>query len=71
MPTKKEALALLERRQANPPVKIDNASLYAGSPMYFYCKLCEGTIALPETFTCAVPTYCDPCELIKDMGWLK
>lgn len=67
---KEEALRDLEERKANPPTKIDNSSLYAGSPMYFYCVLCEGAIVLPEDFTCEVPKLCKHCEFMKEMNWL-
>ncbi len=71
MSEKEKALIALQERQANPPEKIDNASLYAGSPMFFYCKVCDGTIVLPENFTCAVPKLCIECDFLKEMGWLE
>lgn len=71
MTEKQEALIALAERKANPPERINNVSLYAGSPMFFYCKICEGTIVLPESFTCAVPKLCVECEFIKEMGWLE
>ena len=71
MSEKEKALIALQERQDNPPTKIDNASLYAGSPMFFYCKVCDGTIVLPESFTCAVPKLCVECDFLKEMGWLE
>lgn len=71
MSEKEEALIALAERKSNPPEQIDNASLYAGSPMFFYCKICEGTIVLPESFTCAVPKLCVECDFLKEMGWLE
>lgn len=68
---KEKALIALAERQENPPEKIDNWKLYAGSPMYFYCKICDGAIVLPESFTCAVPKLCNECDFMKDMGWLE
>lgn len=68
---KQEALAALKERKDNPPKKIDNASLYAGSPMFFYCKICDGTIVLPESYTCKVPRLCVECDFLKEMGWLE
>jgi len=41
--------------------KVDNGSLYAGSPMYFYCKGCEAEIVVPESYI-ARPKFCDDCE---------
>jgi len=37
---KEAALKTLEERRANPPEQINNASLPAGSSMYFYCISC-------------------------------
>lgn len=43
-----------KRKKENSKVKkIDNSSLPAGSPMYFYCSFCGClTDVLPESFTC-------------------
>ena len=70
MSEKGSALIALAERKSNPPKKIDNSSLYAGSPMYFYCKICDGEIVLPESFTCAVPKLCKECDFLKEMSWL-
>jgi len=71
MSEKEKALIALQERQTNPPKKINNSDLYAGSPMYFYCKICDGAIVLPESFTCAVPKLCDECDFMKGMGWFE
>lgn len=71
MTEKESALLYLAERKANPPEQIDNSSLHAGSPMFFYCKICEGTIVLPESFTCEVPKLCVECNFLKEMGWLE
>lgn len=71
MTEKEKAFIALSERQTNPPKKINNGDLYAGSPMYFYCKICEGTIVLPESFTCEVPKLCDDCNFMKEMGWFN
>ena len=71
VPEKEKALIALQERQANPPTKINNWELYAGSPMYYYCKICDGEIVLPESFTCAVPKLCNECDFLKEMGWLE
>ncbi|KKL06108.1 hypothetical protein LCGC14_2599340 [marine sediment metagenome] len=71
MSEKDKALIALQERQDNPPMKIDNASLYAESPMFFYCKMCDGEIVLPESFTCAVPKLCNECDFMKEMGWFE
>ena len=70
---KKFALKALQKRRANPPKQIDNLSLYAGSPMYFYCKSC-GHLAdtLQENYFLSTPKkLCDECYALKDMGWLE
>lgn len=46
--------------------RVDNGSLRAGSPMYYYCKTCGEEIVLPEEHTCPAPKLCDGCvELEK------
>ena len=69
-PIKERALRELQERIDNPPEKIDNWKLYAGSPMYFYCKLCEGTIVVPENWI-TKNDYCEPCAMIKEFGFLN
>lgn len=68
------ALAALAQRKANVPPQINNASLYAGSPMYFYCQLCgHQSDVVPELY---IPShnypkkYCAACQPIVDAGWL-
>ena len=70
--TKAAALKELHKRQANRPKQIDNASLYAGSPMYFYCVVC-GHIAdtLPEGYLTRPARLCTPCQEMKEAGWLE
>ena len=41
--------------------RVDNASLYAGSPMYYYCRLCGNEMVLPESHMSMAPRYCDDC----------
>lgn len=58
------------RVEANKDLEhVDNASLYAGSPMFFYCRKCRiHTVTLPESFTCKPKTICDPCKVLVDHG---
>lgn len=72
MTPKLQAIMEFNKRKANPPKRIDNASLYAGSPMYFYCVLC-GHLAdtKPESFTTPIRKLCGECQTMKDMGWLE
>ena len=69
---KEFALARLGERRANPPEQIDNGSLIAGSPMYFYCISC-GWLAdtKPESYLTPVRKLCRECQALKDLGWLE
>ena len=68
---KEVALAALEKRRANKPEHIDNASLYAGSPMYFYCISCgHQSDVLPESYTSIPNKLCTECRALKELGWL-
>jgi len=60
----------VKRKAHNAEKKmIDNASLHAGSPMYYYCDFCcDDTQTLPESHTCAPKTVCDPCKMLRDHG---
>lgn len=60
---KKTALKALQKRRKNPLKKIDNASLYAGSPMYYYCKNCGRlTDTLPKGHHSIPNKFCDECQ---------
>ena len=67
-------LALRDRRKesAKEGYRIDNSSLPAGSPMYFYCISC-GCVAdvLPESYNCQPRKLCEECQALKDLGWLN
>lgn len=70
-----KALALKElkaRQKKNRTEKqIDNSSLYAGSPMYFYCYSCQGVSdILPEDYRCVPKHLCNLCQELKDNGWI-
>ena len=70
---REHALAALKDRRENAPEQIDNASLPAGSPMYYYCKAC-GHIAetKPEGWFVNPPRkLCAECQALKDLGWLE
>ena len=67
---KEEALAAFRERKANQPKHVNNASLYAGSPMYYYCQMCgHESDVLPECHYGASRKLCGPCQTMKDMGW--
>ena len=70
---KEERLRALEERRKNKPEPIDNGSLYAGSPMYYYCISC-GHLAdeKPENWYRTLPAkLCPECQALKDLGWLE
>jgi len=66
-----EAALATRKAQAKKDGRIDNSKLYAGSPMYFYCQGC-GLLAdtKPESYTTPPKRFCDPCQGMKDNGWL-
>ncbi len=67
-----KAERLLAERKANKPQQIDNSSLYAGSPMYFYCRECgHESDVKSEDYTDTPRRYCRPCQEMIDKGWLK
>ena len=62
------ALKKLRERIENCPKQIDNSSLYAGSPMYFYCKVCgHQSDVKPEGYMSTPKRYCDPCWELKEV----
>lgn len=66
------ALAALAERRANPPKKIDNASLPAGSPMYFYCHSCGALSDTKNEMYVLPPSHlCSECSALKELGWLE
>ncbi len=71
---KEAALKALEDRRTENATKekINNASLRAGSPMYFYCKAC-GALAdtKPESYITPPKKLCDECQTLKDLDWLE
>jgi endogenous inhibitor of DNA gyrase (YacG/DUF329 family) len=51
--------------------KIDNSSLMAGEPMYFYCSCCGiQTEVLREDFLFRPFSKCSQCLGLDQMGWL-
>lgn len=60
------------RRQENAGrKKVDNSSLPAEAPMYYYCTSCNHEMKLPENHTCPAPDLCDECKAMKMLGWLE
>lgn len=69
--SREAALQELAERRANPPERMDNSRLPAGSPMYYYCKSCGHEAGvLPETHMDRPPQLCKECQMLKELGWL-
>ena len=63
----KPALLRLHNRIENKPEQINNSSLPAGSPMYFYCRICgHQSDVKSESYTSPVKKYCTDCQELKD-----
>lgn len=63
--------ALIVRRETNKGIKrVNNASLPAGSPMYFYCITCGLVMVEPEGYLSRSKT-CSECGALKELGWLE
>lgn len=63
--------ALEQRRARNAKrERVDNATLFAGSDMYYYCRACGQEMTLPEAHTCPVPTLCRACRVLEAKGIL-
>lgn len=65
--------ALVKRRKENSKAhKIDNGSLPAGAPMYFYCISCDSLAdTKPESYLTPPRKLCNECQALKDLGWLN
>ena len=58
-----------KRKKANSGKQVDNSSLYAGSPMYYYCRYCgELTEVLSESHWGSPKRVCDPCDVLHQHG---
>lgn len=67
----KLALEQFEKRKAaaSEAPRMSNATLPAGSPMFYYCRFCgEHTETLPELHLSAPRTTCEPCQVLRDHG---
>jgi hypothetical protein len=58
-----------KRKEENAGKQIDNSTLHAGSPMYYYCRFCcIHTDTLPESHMCSPITICKPCDILYKHG---
>lgn len=61
-------LAIRKKRNKNKK-QINNSSLPAGSPMYFYCKeYGDESDCLPESYLSTPKKLCEPCKALKEAG---
>lgn len=68
-PVDRAALERLAERIKTKPEPIDNSRLRAGSPMYYYCRLCGHLAAtLPESHWDSPPRYCGECDDLKKVA---
>lgn len=70
---KEASLAALAERKANAPERIDNASLPAGAPMYYYCQTCGVLVAVKDEgwYRDPPPKRCTECAALKDAGLIE
>ena len=67
-----EYLRALEARklEAASRGQIDNSRLQAGSPMYFYCKVCGLQADVkPENYTTTPKQHCEACQEMINRGY--
>ncbi|HAY12662.1 TPA: hypothetical protein DDY55_03735 [Candidatus Falkowbacteria bacterium] len=63
---------LRQRKEKNRgKEKVNNASLWAGSDMFYYCQSCDEEMRLPETHPGPAPRLCNKCSALKNEGWLE
>ena len=61
--------AFVTRYRENQGKQVDNSALYAGSPMFYYCKHCGvHTETLPESHMKRPVTCCTACEALDQHG---
>ena len=49
-----------KRQNAKLP-RVNNATLPAGSPMFYYCRLCGAEMTRPEDDVEPAPKFCPDC----------
>jgi hypothetical protein len=66
-------LLALDLRIANNLGKphVDNSRLWAGSPMHFYCAICNGETVLSESHLSPEPRYCGDCTSLITSGDIR
>ena len=69
-PVINKMIADFRKRKANPPKPINNASLYAGSPMHYYCQHCghKSDVIAEGDFSGGHRRVCAPCRDLLRLG---
>ncbi len=59
-----------KREEENKGQQVDNSSLPAGSPMYYYCRKCGTLVATKDEgwISNPPPHQCEPCQVLVDHG---
>ncbi len=67
-----DRLKALQERRANPPKRIDNTKLWAGSSMYLYCDSCRWMrYVVSESYDPRdYSRLCKECQSLQKMGQL-
>ena len=67
--TKAQLLQDFHHRKDNPPKKVRNEDLYAGSSMYFYCYGCSHESEVcPENYDWKPSHTCSGCRELQQAG---
>lgn len=62
----------VKRYREHQGKQINNSSLHAGSPMYYYCRHCAvGTDVLPESHFRKPTTVCEACVPLVEHGLVE
>lgn len=55
------------KEENNKRERVNNSSLWAGAPMYYYCRYCGAVDIKPENFDPCCNPVKDPCEKCKEL----
>lgn len=60
------------RALASQSPRIDNAELYAGSDMYYYCRVCSTQhFTVNELYAGTIPGLCADCDQLQSFGMIS
>lgn len=55
------------KEENNRKGRVNNGSLWAGAPMYYYCRHCGAIDIKPENFDPRYNPVKDPCDKCKEL----